>query len=77
MDEDPLDVDLALERLAGLSRSTAAYTMAAGSITGSASPTCCRGSPRPAVEALVHRLQHVITRKQEQVDTLVRARRGT
>ena len=38
MDKDPLDVDLALERLSEALplqlRSAAAYTMAAGSITG-------------------------------------------
>jgi bacterioferritin (cytochrome b1) len=144
MDKDPLDVDLALERLSSALplqlRSAAAYTMAAGSITGfeylGLSDVLWRfaeadladarrlvekivtlgGSPvdsitgfdlpahgdgivtrlieleREAIEALQdtipatghtgdsealeHRLEHMIMRKQEQVDTLMRAQRG-
>jgi bacterioferritin (cytochrome b1) len=144
MDKDPLDVDLALERLGAALplqlRSAAAYTMAAGSITGFAyqglSELLWRfaeadladarrlvekivtlgGSPVDSVsgfelpregdgivarlveleretiealqdtipatghtgdsEALEHRLEHMIMRKQEQVDTLLRASRG-
>jgi bacterioferritin (cytochrome b1) len=144
MDKDPLDIDLALERL-GLAlplqlRSAAAYTMAAGSITGVAYQglagllwrfaeaeladtrrlvekiVTLGGSPIDSVsgfdlppgsdgivarlveleqeaiealqdtipatghtgdsEALEHRLEHMIMRKQEQVDTLLRASRG-
>ena len=144
MDKDPLDIDLALERL-GVAlplqlRSAAAYTMAAGSITGFAYQgladllwrfaeadladarrlvekiVTLGGSPVDSVsgfdlpsggdgivarlveleqeaiealqdtipatghtgdsEALEHRLEHMIMRKQEQVDTLVRASRG-
>ena len=144
MDKDPLDTDLALERL-GVAlplqlRSAAAYTMAAGSITGFAYQgladllwrfaeaeladtrrlvekiVTLGGSPVDSVsgfdlpsggdgivarlveleqeaiealqdtipatghtgdsEALEHRLEHMIMRKQEQVDTLVRASRG-
>jgi bacterioferritin (cytochrome b1) len=144
MDKDPLDIDLALERL-GLAlplqlRSAAAYTMAAGSITGFAYQglagllwrfaeaeladtrrlvekiVTLGGSPIDSVsgfdlppgsdgivarlveleqeaiealqdtipatghtgdsEALEHRLEHMIMRKQEQVDTLLRASRG-
>jgi bacterioferritin (cytochrome b1) len=144
MDKDPLDIDLALERLGAALplqlRSAAAYTMAAGSITGFAyhglSELLFRfaaaelddtrrlveklvtlgGSPIDSVsgfelpregdgivarlveleqetiealqdtipatghtgdsEALEHRLEHIIMRKQEQVDTLLRASRG-
>jgi bacterioferritin (cytochrome b1) len=144
MDKDPLDVDLALERLGKAlplqMRSAAAYTMAAGSITGfqylglsdlmwrfaEADLADARrllekivtlgGSPIDEVtgfdlpregdamvkrlielekeaiealqdtipatghtgdsEALEHRLEHIIMRKQEQVDTLIRATRG-
>jgi bacterioferritin (cytochrome b1) len=144
MDKDPLDVDLALERLGKAlplqMRSAAAYTMAAGSITGfqyvglsdvlwqfaEADLADARrlvekvvtlgGSPIDEVngfdlpadgdgiverlieleketiealqdtipatghtgdsEALEHRLEHIIMRKQEQVDTLIRAQRG-
>ena len=144
MDKDPLDVDLALERLSTALplqlRSAAAYTMAAGSITGfqylgltdllwrfaEADLADARrlvekivtlgGKPIDRVdgfdlppdgdgivgrlieleteaiealqdtipatghtgdsEALEHRLEHMIMRKQEQVDTLVRARRA-
>ena len=144
MDKDPLDVELALERLSTALplqlRSAIAYTMAAGSITGFAyqglaellwrcaeaeladarrlvekivtlggSPDDSAGRfelPRegdgivarlveleqeaiealqdtiPATghtgdsEALEHRLEHMIMRKQEQVDTLIRASRG-
>jgi bacterioferritin (cytochrome b1) len=144
MDKDPLDVDLALERLSKALplqlRSAAAYTMAAGSITGfqylglaellwrfaEADLADARrlvekivtlgGEPADRVtgfdlprdgdgivarlveleteaiealqdtipatghtgdsEALEHRLEHMIMRKQEQVDTLVRARRS-
>jgi bacterioferritin (cytochrome b1) len=144
MDKDPLDVDLALERLGAALplqlRSAIAYTMAAGSITGFAyqglaellwryaeaeladarrlvekivtlggSPDDSAGGfelPRegdgivarlielereaiealqdtiPATghtgdsEALEHRLEHMIMRKQEQVDTLLRASHG-
>jgi bacterioferritin (cytochrome b1) len=143
MDQDPLDVDLALERLTKALplqlRSAAAFTMAAGSITGfqylglaellwrfaEADLADSRrlvekvvtlgGNPIDKVtgfdlpsdgdgivarlieleteviealqdtipatghtgdsEALEHRLEHMIMRKQEQVDTLVRARR--
>jgi bacterioferritin (cytochrome b1) len=144
MDKDPLDVDLALERL-GMAlplqlRSAAAYTMAAGSITGfqylglsellwrfaEADLADARrlvekvvtlgGSPADSVtgfelptdgeaivkrlielereaiealqdtipatghtgdsEALEHRLEHIIMRKQEQVDALIRAQRA-
>jgi bacterioferritin (cytochrome b1) len=144
MEKDPLDVDLALERL-GVAlplqlRSAAAFTMAAGSITGfnyvgltevlwsfaQADLADARrlvekivtlgGSPVDSVtgfdlpedgerivdrlieleteaiealqdtipatghtgdsEALEHRLEHIIMRKQEQVDTLLRARRS-
>jgi bacterioferritin (cytochrome b1) len=143
MDKDPLDVDLALERL-GVAlplqlRSAAAYTVAAGSITGfeylglsellwcfaEAELSDARrliekvvtlgGEPADRVEgfglpqqgdeivgrlielekeaiealqdtipatghtgdseALEHRLEHMIMRKQEQVDTLLRAKR--
>jgi bacterioferritin (cytochrome b1) len=144
MDKDPLDVDLALERLTKALplqlRSAAAFTMAAGSITGfqylglaellwrfaEADLADSRrlvekivtlgGKPIDKVtgfdlpndgdgivarlieleteviealqdtipatghtgdsEALEHRLEHMIMRKQEQVDTLVRARRA-
>jgi bacterioferritin (cytochrome b1) len=144
MDKDPLDVDLALERLGKALplqlRSAAAYTMAAGSITGfeylGLSDLLWRfaeadladtrrlvekivtlgGEPVDSVdgfdlphssdgivarlieleqetiealqdtipatghtgdsEALEHRLEHIIMRKQEQVDTLIRAQRG-
>jgi bacterioferritin (cytochrome b1) len=144
MDKDPLDVDLALERLGAALplqlRSAAAFTMAAGSITGFAyhglsellwqfaeaeladarrlveKIVTLGGSPVDSVsgfdlpregdgivarlveleretiealqdtipatghtgdsEALEHRLEHMIMRKQEQVDTLVRAGRG-
>jgi bacterioferritin (cytochrome b1) len=144
MDKDPLDVDLALERLSKALplqlRSAAAYTMAAGSITGfqylglsdmlwrfaEADLADARrlvekivtlgGTPidhvkgfglpddgeaivarlieleREAIEALQdtipatghtgdsealeHRLEHIIMRKQEAVDTLIRARRA-
>ena len=145
MDKDPLDTDLALERLAKALplqlRSAAAYTMAAGSITGfeylGLSDVLWRfaqddladarrlvekivtlgGEPIDSVtgfdlpqagdgivarlieleteaieslqdvipatghtgdsEALEHRLEHMIMRKQEAVDTLVRARRSS
>ena len=141
MDKDPLDVDLALERLGRALplqlRSAAAFTMAAGAITGveylglsellwrfaEADLADARrlvekivtlgGSPADSVtgfdlprdgegivrrlieleretiealqdtipatghtgdsEALEHRLEHMIMRKQEQVDTLLRA----
>jgi bacterioferritin (cytochrome b1) len=144
MDKDPLDVDLALERLSAALplqlRSAAAYTMAAGSITGveylglsellwqfaEADLADARrlvekvvtlgGKPIDSVtgfdlppdgdgivkrlielereaiealqdtipatghtgdsEALEHRLEHIIMRKQEQVDTLLRAQRS-
>jgi bacterioferritin (cytochrome b1) len=144
MDKDPLDVDLALKRLGKALplqlRSAAAYTMAAGSITGfqyvglaellwhfaEADLADARrlvekvvtlgGEPVDSVtgfdlpsdghgivarlveleeeaiealqdtipatghtgdsEALEHRLEHMIMRKQEQVDTLVRAQRS-
>ena len=144
MDKDPLDVDLALERLSKALplqlRSAAAYTMAAGSITGfqylgladllwrfaEADLGDARrlvekvitlgGKPIDTVtgfdlppdghsivtrlieleteaiealqdtipatghtgdsEALEHRLEHIIMRKQEQVDTLIRAQRA-
>jgi bacterioferritin (cytochrome b1) len=144
MDKDPLDVDLALERLGKAlplqMRSAAAYTIAAGSITGyqylglselmwrfaEADLADARrlvekvvtlggepidevtgfGLPKdgdaiverlieleretiealqdtiPATghtgdsEALEHRLEHIIMRKQEQVDTLLRAQRA-
>src|SRR4051812_3267480 len=144
MDKDPLDVELALERLSKALplqlRSAAAYTIAAGSITGfeylglsqllwkfaEADLDDARrlvekivtlgvepvkeisglGLPKqgdaivkrlieleqeaiealqdtiPATghtgdsEALEHRLEHIIMRKQEQVDTLLRAQRG-
>ena len=144
MDKDPLDVDLALERLGKALplqlRSVAAYTIAAGSITGfqylGLSDLLWRfaeadladgrrlvekivtlggepvdeisgfGLPKdgnaivtrlieleqetiealqdtiPATghtgdsEALEHRLEHIIMRKQEQVDTLLRAQRS-
>jgi bacterioferritin (cytochrome b1) len=143
-DKDPLDVDLALERLEKALplqlRSAAAYTMAAGSITGfqyvglsellwrfaEADLADARrlvekvvtlgGKPVDKItgfdlppdgdgivtrlieleteaiealqstipatgdtgdsEALEHRLEHIITRKQEQVDTLIRAQRS-
>ena len=142
MDKDPLDIDLALERLTKAlplqMRSAAAYTIAAGSITGfqyvglsdllwkfaEADLADARrlvekivtlgGEPTreiaglelpkkgdaivkrlieleketiealqdtiPATghtgdsEALEHRLEHIIMRKQEQVDTLLRAK---
>lgn len=144
MDKDPLDTDLALERLAKALplqlRSAAAYTMAAGSITGfeylGLADVLWRfaqddladarrlvekivtlgGEPIDSVtgfdlppagdgivarlieleteaieslqdvipatghtgdsEALEHRLEHMIMRKQEAVDTLLRARRN-
>jgi bacterioferritin (cytochrome b1) len=144
MDKDPLDVDLALDRLGTALplqlRSAAAYTIAAASITGfeylgltellwrfaqadlddarrlTEKIVTLGGSPvdsvsgfglpsdgpgivgrlieleREAVEALQdtipatghtgdsealeHRLEHIIMRKQEQVDTLLRAQRG-
>ena len=144
MDKDPLDIDLALERLTRALplqlRSAAAYTMAAGSITGfqylgladllwrfaEADLDDARrlvekvitlgGQPIDKVtgfdlppdghgivtrlieleteaieslqdtipatghtgdsEALEHRLEHIIMRKQEQVDTLIRAQRA-
>src|SRR5687768_783119 len=144
MDKDPLDIDLALERLSKALplqlRSAAAYTMAAGSITGfeylgladllwrfaEADLADSRrlvekivtlgGKPVDKVtgfdlpddgdgivgrlieleteaiealqdvipstghtgdsEALEHRLEHMIMRKQEQVDTLRRAQRA-
>jgi bacterioferritin (cytochrome b1) len=144
MDKDPLDTELALERLARALplqlRSAAAYTMAAGSITGfqylgladllwrfaEADLADARrlvekivtlgGEPIDSVtgfdlppngegivarlieletetiealqdvipstghtgdsEALEHRLEHMIMRKQEAVDTLLRARRS-
>jgi bacterioferritin (cytochrome b1) len=144
MDKDPLDIDLALERLAVALplqlRSAAAYTVAAGSLTGfeylglgellwrfaEADLADARrliekvvtlgGEPADRVEgfglpkhgdaivdrlielekeaiealqdtipatghtgdseALEHRLEHMIMRKQEQVDTLLRAQRG-
>jgi bacterioferritin (cytochrome b1) len=143
MDKDPLDIDLALERLSTALplqlRSAAAYTMAAGSITGFESLGLSEllwrfaeadladtrrlvekivtlgGNPIESVsgfdlpqssdgivarlieleretiealqdtipatghtgdsEALEHRLEHTIMRKQEQVDTLMRAQR--
>jgi bacterioferritin (cytochrome b1) len=143
MDEDPLDVDVALERLTEALplqiRSAVAFTMAAGSITGFQNLGLAElmwrfaeqdladarrlvekivtlggepvdsvpgfGLPRDAQrmarrlvefetetiealrqiipatgdtgdsEALEHRLEHMIMRKQEQVDTLVRALR--
>jgi bacterioferritin (cytochrome b1) len=142
MDKDPLDVDLALERLGAALplqlRSAAAYTIAAAKITGFAylgltellwrfaqadladarrlteKVVTLGGTPADSVdgfglpadgaeiverlielereaiealqdtipatghtgdsEALEHRLEHMIMRKQEQVDTLVRAR---
>ena len=142
MDKDPLDIDLALERLAKALplqlRSAAAYTIAAGSITGfqyvglndllwkfaEADLADARrlvekivtlgGEPTKEItglelpkkgdaivkrlieleketiealqdtipatghtgdsEALEHRLEHIIMRKQEQVDTLLRAK---
>ena len=142
MDKDPLDVDLALERLTKALplqlRSAAAYTIAAGSITGfqyvglsdllwkfaEADLADARrlvekivtlgGEPTKEIsglelpkkgdaivkrlieleketiealqdtipatghtgdsEALEHRLEHIIMRKQEQVDTLLRAK---
>jgi bacterioferritin (cytochrome b1) len=144
MDKDPLDVDLALERLTKALplqlRSAAAYTIAAGSITGfqyvglsdllwkfaEADLADARrlvekivtlgGEPTKEIsglelpkkgdaivkrlieleketiealqdtipatghtgdsEALEHRLEHIIMRKQEQVDTLLRAKGG-
>jgi bacterioferritin (cytochrome b1) len=144
MDKDPLDIDLALERLGKALplqlRSAAAYTMAAGSITGfqylglsdllwqfaqadladarrlvekvvtlgGSAIDSVSGFELPASgdgivarlieleqeaieslqdtipatghtgdsEALEHRLEHIIMRKQEQVDTLLRAQRG-
>jgi bacterioferritin (cytochrome b1) len=144
MDKDPLDVDLALDRLGTALplqlRSAAAYTIAAASITGfeylgltellwrfaqadlddarrlTEKIVTLRGSPVDSVsgfglpsdgpgivgrlielereaiealqdtipatghtgdsEALEHRLEHIIMRKQEQVDTLLRAQRG-
>jgi bacterioferritin (cytochrome b1) len=144
MDKDPLDVDLALDRLGTALplqlRSAAAYTIAAASITGfeylgltellwrfaqadlddarrlTEKIVTLGGSPVDSVsgfglpsdgpgivgrlielereaiealqdtipatghtgdsEALEHRLEHMIMRKQEQVDTLLRARRG-
>ncbi len=103
MDKDPLDVDLALERLSKALplqlRSAAAYTMAAGSITGFDLPDDGDGIVGRLIEleteaiealqdvipstghtgdseALEHRLEHMIMRKQEQVDTLRRARRS-
>jgi bacterioferritin (cytochrome b1) len=144
MDKDPLDVELALERLTTALplqlRSAAAYTMAAGSITGFQyfgltdllwrfaeheladarrlveKIVTLGGKPIDHVtgfdlpadgdgivarlveleteaiealqdtipatghtgdsEALEHRMEHMIMRKQEQVDTLLRARRG-
>ena len=144
MDKDPLDIDLALERLSDALplqlRSAAAYTLASGSITGfeylglaellwrfaEADLADSRrlvekivtlgGTPVDKVtgfdlpddgdgivgrlieleteaieslqdvipstghtgdsEALEHRLEHMIMRKQEQVDTLRRARRA-
>ena len=144
MDKDPLDIDLALERLSDALplqlRSAAAYTMASGSITGfeylglaellwrfaEADLADSRrlvekivtlgGTPVDKVtgfdlpddgdgivgrlieleteaieslqdvipstghtgdsEALEHRLEHMIMRKQEQVDTLRRAQRA-
>jgi len=144
MDKDPLDIDLALERLTRALplqlRSAAAYTIAAGSITGfqylgltdllwqfaEADLADARrlvekivtlgGEPVDEItgiglpkegdaivkrlielekeaiealqdtiaatghtgdsEALEHRLEHMIMRKQEQVDTLLRARRS-
>ena len=144
MDKDPLDVDLALERLTKALplqlRSAAAYTIAAGSITGfqyvglsdllwkfaEADLADARrlvekivtlgGQPTKEIsglelpkngdaivkrlieleketiealqdtipatghtgdsEALEHRLEHIIMRKQEQVDTLLRAKGG-
>ena len=143
MDKDPLDVDLALERLGKALplqlRSAAAYTMAAGSVTGFQylgladllwrfaeqdladarrlveKVVTLGGEPIDSVtgfdlpadgkgivtrlveleieaiealqdtipatghtgdsEALEHRLEHIIMRKQEQVDTLRRALR--
>jgi bacterioferritin (cytochrome b1) len=145
MDKDPLDVDLALERLGKALplqfRSAAAYTIAAGSITGfqylglsdlmwrfaEADLADARrlvekvvtlgGEPVDEItgfglptegdaivkrlielekeaiealqdtipatghtgdsEALEHRLEHIIMRKQEQVDTLLRAARSS
>jgi bacterioferritin (cytochrome b1) len=144
MDKDPLDVDLALDRLGTALplqlRSAAAYTIAAASITGfeylgltellwrfaqadlddarrlTEKIVTLGGAPvdgvsgfglpgdGPAIvgrlielereaiealqdtipatghtgdsEALEHRLEHIIMRKQEQVDTLLRAQRG-
>ena len=144
MDKDPLDVDLALDRLGTALplqlRSAAAYTIAAASITGfeylgltellwrfaqadlddarrlTEKIVTLGGSPVDSVrgfglptdgpgivgrlielereaiealqdtipatghtgdsEALEHRLEHIIMRKQEQVDTLLRAQRG-
>jgi bacterioferritin (cytochrome b1) len=144
MDKDPLDVDLALERLGKALplqlRSAAAYTMAAGSITGfqylglsemlwrsaeadladarrlAEKVVTLGGKPADRVEgfglpadgdaivarlieletetiealqdtipatghtgdseALEHRLEHIIMRKQEAVDSLIRARRA-
>jgi bacterioferritin (cytochrome b1) len=124
MDKDPLDVDLALERLGAALplqlRSVAAYTIAAAKITGfqylglsellwrfaeadladarrlAEKIVTLGGTPADSVdgpelpaegasiverlielerEALEHRLEHMIMRKQEQVDTLLRARR--
>jgi bacterioferritin (cytochrome b1) len=144
MDKDPLDADLALDRLGTALplqlRSAAAYTIAAASITGfeylgltellwrfaqadlddarrlTEKIVTLGGAPvdsvsgfglsgdGPAIvgrlielereaiealqdtipatghtgdsEALEHRLEHIIMRKQEQVDTLLRAERG-
>ena len=144
MDKDPLDVDLALERLSTALplqlRSAIAYTMAAGSITGFAyqglaellwrcaeaeladarrlvekivtlggepttevAPIQSHGDSETMIrwtidaetetiealqdvipttgqegrsEALEHRLEHTIMRKQEQVDALIRASGG-
>ncbi|HEY6695792.1 MAG TPA: ferritin-like domain-containing protein [Solirubrobacteraceae bacterium] len=144
MDKDPLDVDLALDRLGTALplqlRSAAAYTIAAASTTGfeylgltellwrfaqadlddarrlTEKIVTLGGSPVDSVrgfglpsdgpgivgrlielereaiealqdtipatghtgdsEALEHRLEHIIMRKQEQVDTLLRAQRG-
>jgi bacterioferritin (cytochrome b1) len=144
-EKDPLDVDAALERL-GVAlplqlRSAAAYTVAAGSVTGfqylglsellwrfaqqelehvrrlTEKVVTLGGRPPDTIpdfglppepdaaigrliefekdaleslqdvipstghtgesEALEHRLEHIIMRKQEQVDTLERARRGS
>jgi hypothetical protein len=65
-DKDPLDADAAVERLNAEREALEAFQ--------DVIPTTGHSAES---EALEHRLEHLIMRKQEQVDTLQRARRGS